>query len=59
VFSCPRRIAAAIEYCIHADDLALDQVIDGERKSFREAAMISVNDGVGRGLEKERVHIRE
>ena len=57
--SCPRRISTAIEYCVDTDDLAIDYIIDSKRKSLRKTAIISKNDVVDSGVEKEGVDIRK
>jgi hypothetical protein len=41
---------AAIEYCMNTDDLAIDCIIDGKRKSLRKTTIVSKNDVVDSGL---------
>ena len=52
-------MAAAIQNCMHPNHLVLEQIVDGKGKSFREAAMIAVNNVMGSGVQKERINIRE
>jgi len=55
----PSGTPTAIQYCIDTNQLALDQIINGKRKSFREASMISINNVVRSRVKKERVDVRE
>lgn len=57
--SCPQRISTAIEYCMDTDDLAINYIIDGKRESLRKTTIVSKNDVVDSGVEKEGVDIRE
>jgi hypothetical protein len=57
--SCPRQISTVIEYSLDTDDLAIDCIIGGKSKSRRKTAIISKNNVVDSGVEREGLDIRK
>jgi hypothetical protein len=55
----PGRIAPTIEYGIDPDDLILNPIIDGKRKSFGEKSVTAEVDCMNTRINMQRFKVRE